>query len=965
MQIAFPKTFVKNFQGKHLVIVKKRIAIIFALVASSSFGQFSTGDKKYPTISEGPLGPILDQLQPRQLGPTNMGGRIMDIAVQASNSNIFYVASASGGLWKTVNGGTSFDCVFDYGGSVSMGAIGLSQSNPNVIYLGTGEQSSRNSVAWGDGVYKSTDAGKTWKHIGLTETRHIAKVIVHPTNPNIVYVAAIGRLWGRSEERGIYKSIDGGKTWSMVFTQGDRAGVIDLDMDPSDPNILYACAWDRLRHAYVFKDGGMDSGMFKSTDGGKTWKPLTKGLPTGDLGRIGINIYPKDPNILVATVEYRVPCAPVRVSTDNDEEEEEKQRDQSKGMDLDGFDMSNLFAMQGGAPAVKQDPKKPDPKKPAPKKEEPKKPDPRFTGIPQDAQMNGGGLFISRNKGESWELVKQINPRPFYFSTPLIDPNNLKTIYVCGMNLHRSDDGGNKWTSVAPNTVHADHHALWVDPKDSNHILTGCDGGLYQSRDRGATWQHCNNLPLGQFYAVSFDGQIPYWVYGGLQDNGSWALPTQHPRGNVGPWDAVNLNGGDGFYAEADHIESEYVYSESQGGAVSRLNRKTGQRRSIRPSLPGARLRFNWSTPIHISPHDNKTIFVGTQFLMMSTNRGDTWKAISPDLTTMSPKKIDTIEIAKRVSINPEATGAENHCTIVTIDESPMVKGRIATGSDDGLVNVTTDGGQTWTDVTANLPGAPKNLWVSRVTWSHWQKDRLYVCLDGHRSNDFKPYLYVSEDAGKTFKSLSNGLPDYDCLYVVREGNENPNLLFLGSEMSLRFSTDSGKTWSRMRGAFPTVAIHDLKIHPKMKDLVIATHGRAIWTLDIASLEGLGMGIPTKNTLLGTSPAIRMPFISGDPLDGEAFFRSRNNQPMARIYYYLAEDVKDESTVSITLKGADGAELNLASGSDLRLKKGLNRYDWNPRMSGMMAPAGIYDVTMKIGTETFRTKLEVLEPKSY
>lgn len=866
----------------------------------------------------------------------------MDIAIQESNSNIMYVASASGGLWKTVNGGISFECIFDYGNSVSMGAIGLSQSNPNVIYIGTGEQSSRNSVAWGDGVYKSEDAGKTWKHIGLTDTRHISKVMVHPKNPNIAYVAAIGRLWGRSPERGVYKTTDGGKTWSMIFTQGERAGVIDLDMDPNDPNTLYACAWDRLRQAYVFQSGGMDSGMFKSTDGGKTWRQLKKGLPKGDVGRMGLNISSKNPNVLIATVEYRVPGTPVKVST-NDEEEEEG-----------SFD--DQFAQQGGTANT---PPKQDAKKPV------QKPDPRFTGIPSDAQMNGGGLFISKDRGESWELVKQLNPRPFYFSNPLIDPNNPNTLYVCGMNLHRSDDGGTTWKSVAPNTIHADHHALWVNPKDSNHIITGCDGGIYQSRDRGATWQHCNQLPIGQFYAVSYDGQIPYSVFGGLQDNGSWGLPTQHPRGNVGPWDAISLTGGDGFYAEADRVESEYIYSESQGGAVSRLNRKTGQRKSIRPSIPGEKLRFNWSTPIFISPHDNKTIYIGTNRLMVSNNRGDSWKAASPDLTTMSPKKINTIEIAKRVSINPEATGAENHCTIITIDESPMVKGQIACGSDDGMVNVTTDGGATWTDVTANIPGVPKNLWVSRVTWSKWQKDRLYVCIDGHRSDNFRPYLFVSEDAGKTFRSLSKGLSDWDSLYVIREGEHNPNLLFLGSEMSLRFSLDSGKTWSRLRGSFPTVAVHDLRVHPVMKDLIVGTHGRAIWTIDVAALEGMTNGIPAKNALLGTSPGIRMPFVSGDPLEGEIFFRSANNQPRARIYYHLAADVPESESMSLSLIAPDRPELNLASGSELKRKKGLNRYDWNPRIDGMIAPAGKYIVKLRIGNEEFRTPLEILEPKSY
>ena len=924
-------------------------AIVFTLLAASSFGQFDTGEKKYPVTSEGPLSGILNQLQPRQLGPTNMGGRIMDIAVQESNTNIFYVASASGGLWKTTNGGTSFDCVFDYGGSVSMGAIGLSKSNPNIIYLGTGEQSSRNSTAWGDGVYKSEDAGKTWHHIGLTDTRHIARVVVHPTNPNIVYVAAIGRLWGRSEERGVYKSIDGGKSWKLIFTQGNRAGVVDLDMDPSDPNTLYACAWDRVRAAYVFQSGGMESGLFKTTDAGKTWRQLKTGLPGGELGRIGVNIYAKDPRILVATVEYRVPGAPVRVSTDED----------------DAL-MDDQYAQQGGAPpatAPKQNPKKADEKSQAPVKPV-EKPDPRMSPAP-GSQMNGGGMFMSRDRGETWEFLRQNNPRPFYFSTPLIDPNDPNRIYIGGLNVQMTPDLGKSWSVLAPNVIHADHHALWIDPKDSNHILTGCDGGVYQSRDKGVTWMHHNTLPIGQFYAVSFDGQYPYWVFGGLQDNGAWAFPTQNSRGYVSPIDAVNLNGGDGFYAEADHVESEWIYSESQGGSVQRTNRKTGQRRGLRPTLAGETLRYNWNTPIHISPHDNKTIYIGASHLMVSNNRGDTFKSISPDLTTMSPRKIHTIDIAKRNSVNPEATGAENHCTIVTIDESPMMKGRIACGSDDGLVNVTSDGGKTWDDVTANIKGLPSALWISRVTWSKWKPDRLYVCADGHRSNDFRPYVFVSEDAGKSFRSLSNGLSDWDSVYVIREGEQNPNLLILGSEMSLRFSIDSGKTWSRIRGNFPTVAIHDVKVHPKMHDLVIATHGRSLWTIDIAALEGMTEGVPTKTALLGSSPGIRMPVITGDPLTGDQFFRSRNNQPMARIYYYLPEDVKDDSTVSLSLTGPGLPELSIAAGSDMKLKKGLNRFEWNPRIDGGVAPAGVYQVKLKVGKETYNGTLEVIESKSY
>ena len=927
----------------------KYSAIILTFLAASSYGQFVSGEKVYPVTSEGPLADFLNQLQPRQLGPSNMSGRIMDIAVQESNSNIFYVASASGGLWKTVNGGLTFECIFDYGGSVSMGSIGLSKSNPNVIYLGTGEQSSRNSAAWGDGVYKSIDAGKTWKHVGLTDTRHIGKVIVHPTNPDIAYVAAVGRLWGRSDERGVYKTTDGGKTWNMMFTQGNRAGVVDLDMDPNDPNTLYASAWDRVRTAYLFQSGGMDSGLFKSTDGGKNWHQLKNGLPGGDLGRIAVSIYPKNPNILLATVEYRVPGAPVRVSNSDDEEE---------GL------IEEQYAQQGGTPppvaaSKPQAARKDEPQKPV------VKPDPRMAQV-SGTQMNGGGMFMSHDKGETWEFVRQHNPRPFYFSNPNFDPNDPKRIYIGGLNLQVTGDTGKTWATLAPNVIHADHHVMWIDPKDSGHLITGCDGGVYQSRDWGKTWYHHNTLPVGQFYAVSFDGQLPYWVYGGLQDNGGWAFPTQHPRGYVNPIDAVNLNGGDGFYAEADRVESEWVYSESQGGAVQRTNRKTGARRGLRPSVAGETLRYNWNTPIHISPHDNKTIYIGSNRLMVSNNRGDSFRALSYDLTTMNPWKTKRrMDIAKIVSVNPEDTGAEAHCTIVTIDESPMVKGRIACGTDDGLVNVTSDNGQTWDDVTSRLPGLPKGLWVSRVTWSKYQKDRLYVCVDGHRTNNFKPYLFVSEDAGKTFRSLANGLPDWDSLYVIREGEQNPNLLILGSEMSLRFSVDLGKTWSRIRGSFPTVAVHDVRVHPKMHDLVIATHGRALWTIDISALEGMTEGMPKKNALLGSSPGIRMPVITGDALSGDQFYKSRNTQPMARIYYYLTEDVKEESTVSLSVQGPGMAELNVAGGADMKLKKGLNRYDWNPRIDGSVAAAGVYHVKLKIGNETLTGTVEVLETKSF
>jgi photosystem II stability/assembly factor-like uncharacterized protein len=906
--------------------------------------QFDDGTKKVqPKIaSEGSLAPLLDFLNPRQLGPTNMGGRIMDFAVVESNPNIFYVASASGGLWKTVNAGNTFDCVWDNGSSVSLGAVGICQANPDVIYLGTGEQSSRNSVAWGDGVYKSTDGGKTWAHIGLEKTMHISKVIVHPTNPNIAYVGALGRLWGRNPERGVYKTIDGGKTWNLVYHDGDRAGIIDLDMDPKNPNVLYACAWDRIRKAYVFASGGQESMMLKSNDAGKTWKRMTHGLPAGQIGRTGISVYHKNPNVLVATVEYRLPG----------QTSENPRNPVKPPVAAPITPASTTTTTPTSSTSIKVVPQKEAPKKEAPKTFDPLAP-------VEGSQFNRGGLFMSRDGGESWKLLRQISPRSFYFSNPLIDPNDDKKIYVCGMNLHLTKDYGVNWSVVRADALHADHHALWIDPKNSNHILDGNDGGTYQSRDGGANWEHLNKMPIGQFYAASFDGQIPYKVYGGLQDNGSWSLPTQHPRGAVGPWDAVSLNGGDGFYSEADTVESEWIYSESQGGAVARLNQKTGQRRGITPSLAGEKLRFNWNTPILISPHDNKTIYIGSNRLMVSPNRGEpgSWKAASPDLTTNNGFKQATALLSSRISLFGESTGAENHCTIVTISESPVVKGQLATGSDDGLVHVSTNGGENWTNVTPNIPGLPEGLWCSRVTFSKWQANRIYVTFDGHRSNDFKPYIFVSEDLGKTWKSLANGLADYDSLYVVREGEQNPNLLYLGSEMSLRFSNDLGKSWSRIRGKFPTVAVHDIRVHSKMKDIVVATHGRSIWTIDVAALEGMGTEVPTKAAYLGSSPGVQMGFVSGNPLEGDSFFSVPNTQPSARIYYFLPEGVK---ALSVTLKTADGKSVIIDRATK---NAGFNIAVWNPRIDGLVAPAGKYEVVINVDGVNMKGQLEVLASK--
>ena len=923
------------------------------------------------------MGPMLDALLLREMGPTNMAGRIMDLAVYEKDPRIFYVATASGGLYKTTNGGTSFEPLFQQEGSISLGAVAISPSNPDIVYVGTGEQSSRNSVAWGDGVYRSTDGGKTFTKLGLTETRHIGRIVVDPRNPDVAYVAALGRLWGRSEERGVYKTTDGGKTWAHVLAIDEKSGAVDLDMDPSNPDTLYCSMWDRLRKPYVFASGGPTSGLFKSTDGGRTWRKLFKGLPDGDIGRIGVSIYRKNPKVLVATVEYALPDAPKKV-LDEGMDDEERGGFEGSGMKMlarrqEKSEGQKTLPPQNTGKSKPSD--EPAPKNPAAttgqkgKKLPPQ--DPRLT-VPAGSQFNGGGLFISRDGGESWTLVRQLNPRPFYFSTPLIDPNDEKRIYMGGLNVLMTTDGGKNWGRVAAVT-HADTHAIWVDPKDSNTIITGCDGGVNISRDKALTWDVIQSIPIGQFYSVDFDTQRPYWVYGGLQDNGTWGIPTQSPNGGVGFWDAQSLFGGDGFYTRTDKKNPAIVYAESQGGNAGRIDRSTGERKSLRPAMNKAKglrkmpdgklegLRCNWNTPIELGRWEDGVVYIGAHRLLRSKDRGDTWEAISPDLTGNSPRKESTAEIAARISINPEATGAENHCTIVTIAESPVTKGTIATGSDDGRVNVTTDDGKSWTDVTDNIPNLPLGIWCTRVILSKWHPNRMYATFDNHRYDDFKPYLYRSEDLGKTWTKMDGGLPDYDCLYVIREDERNPKALYLGSEMSLRVSNDEGATWTRLRSGFPTVAVHDLQVNDRDSDLIIGTHGRAIWTLDIGPISNMAPNDDGKSdALFPPKGIVRMPFTTGGAWEGNRYFVARNTQPGTIAYYRLTAEPKGD--VSVKLLGADGKTLSTAEGTK---SVGMNAVRLSGRGGGRALAAGKYTVEVSYDGKTLTQPVEVFDPVGY
>ncbi|HTQ11596.1 MAG TPA: hypothetical protein VMI31_16160 [Fimbriimonadaceae bacterium] len=903
----------------------KRLILFGALILPVLlYAQAQKTPAASPDPQAGPWQPFLANLHARSVGPTNMGGRCVDLAVYDKEPRIYYVASASGGLWKTTNAGVTFAPVFDRENSVSIGACAVSQKNPDIVWVGTGEATSRNSVAWGDGVYKSSDGGKTWANMGLKETMHISRVLIDPNDDNTVYVGALGRTWGYNKERGVYKTTDGGKTWKQVLYVDDKTGVADMVIDRKNPNDLVVAMWQHIRMPYDFDSGGPGSGLYRTTDAGKTWHKVTKGLPgawpkldtltdtqiirlanyfdiphdanakaadllpkvkaavgssTLPLGRIGLADYYKDPKTILATVEY-IPLGK-----------------QTNGLRV---------------------------------------------------EMNGGGTFMSHDGGESWEQTSTANPRPFYFSRPEIDPNDANRQYLGGDSLLICEDG--KTFRNARAHVHPDIHAMWIQPDDSYHMLLLCDGGLYETRDRGATWLHYENMAIGQFYAATFDDRKPYWVYGGLQDNGSWGQPTQNQRGSTSWFDAVGVGGGDGFHVASDPEDWRWLYSESQGGAIGRHDLKTGLQRYVRPRGEG--LRFNWSTPFIISPHNSSTLYIGGNKLFKTVDRGDHWEAISPDLSTNDPAK----EHPGRSSITPEDTGAETYCTIITISESPRKQGLIYVGTDDGLVQMTQDDGAHWTNLTPNIPDLPAGTWCSRVLASKWDDGRVYATFDGHRDNDFKPYVYVSGDYGKTWSKLSAGLPDYDCVYVVCEGEQNPNLLFLGSEMSLRVSLDLGKTWSRFRsGDFPTVAVHDLVVNPREEDLVIATHGRSIYTLDIAGLEAMTdenrgepafMSKPQNIYLLGMR--------NDDAWDGDGVFSIPNTQPGTEIQYYLQKDQPGDVTVHIG--NADDSRSEDLTGSG---KAGLNTVRWTGRLLGRLASPGDYRVTITVGGKPYTNFVHV------
>jgi photosystem II stability/assembly factor-like uncharacterized protein len=798
---------------------------------------------------------ILKNLQFRSIGPANMGGRIDDFAVVENNPSIFYVGAATGGVWKTTNNGTTFDPIFDDAGSASVGDIAIAPSDPNIVWVGTGEPNNRQSSSWGDGVYRSLDGGKTWRNMGLTDTKHIGRIVIDPHDTNIVYVAAVGHLWGPNKDRGVFKTIDAGKTWTQSLFINQDTGVTDIAMDPQSPMTLYAAAYQRRRTPWGMNGGGPHSGIYKTIDGGATWSKLTKDLPEGITGRIGLDIYRGNPNIVYALIENAK-----------------------------------------------------------------------------------GGIFRSEDRGSTWKKMSDSNSRPMYYSQVRIDPNNDQRIWMCAAPMFTSDDGGKTFTTNLVTRIHGDYHALWIDPANSNHMLAGSDGGIHISWDRGRSWDYVNTIPLGQFYEISLGNQEPYMVYGGLQDNGSWAGPsgTLNQEGITND-DWFRTGGGDGFYSVVDPSDQDIVYVESQNGNVSRLELKTTERRNIRPEPPAGEkpYRFDWNSPIAISPHNNRTIYYGGNRVFRSTDRGDTWTTRSEDLSNNQDRdKLAIMGALPDKDMLSRHDGQETFGQVVTLAESPLKEGLLYAGTDDGNLQVSRDSGKTWKNITSKVPGVPKNTYISRVVPSRFAEGTVYLTLDGHRSDDYGTYVFVSSDFGESWKPIKSDLPAGVTCRVIREHPRNQSLLFVGTEFGVFVSFDRGGRWSRLKGNFPIVRVDDIQIHPRDNDLVIGTHGRSVWVLDdITPLEKMSQGVLASDfQLFEIQPATRFRLYNRKGNVGHKWFAAPNPPAGAVINYYLKAKASGPVKVSVTdSTGKVVREITAPNAA------GLNRVVWDLRYG---APGG-------------------------
>ncbi len=827
----------------------------------------------------------------RPLGPATMGGRISDFAVVEKKPATFFVATGTGGLFKTTNLGTTWSAVFENEAVASIGAVAVWQKNPAIVWAGTGEANSRNSSSWGKGVYRSVDGGANWKCVGLEGTAAIGRIVTDPADSNVAYVAALGRLWGNSPERGVFRTRDGGMSWEHVLKVDAKTGAVDLALDPSNPRVLYAALYARRRTAWSFTGGGESGGIWKSTDGGDHWVKLTAGLPRRT-GRIGLCVYRKNPAVVYAVVE----------------------------------------SDEGGRLAEFED------------------------------ASRAGGVFRSDDAGVSWQRISPFAPRAFYFSQIRVQPDDSTRVYLLGTDLYVSDDGGVTFRAGGATNLHPDCHAMWIDPNDGAHVLMGTDGGVFQSFDRVATWQFVDNLALGEFYNLAADLREPFYrVYGGLQDNQSWGGPIRtgleadafgdESGGGIANEHWYDLGGGDGFHVAVDPVSPDTVYFESQGGALVRLDLRSGRMRWCRPSNGEGEpvFRFNWNTPFLLSPHDPSVLWMGGQYVFRLWDRGEKWERVSPDLTTQDPKKLAT-----------GGSGAERHCTIVSLTESPKQPGLVWAGTDDGRVWVTPDGGATWTEATTNFHGVPPGLYVSRIEASHADAQTAYVAFDGHRSDIVAPYLFVTHDLGHTWKSIVGDLPQDVVVNVVREDVENRDLLFAGTEFGLHVSFDGGAHWLRWHDGLPTVAIDDILIHPRERDVIVATHGRSLYALDGIQLLEQWSPAALSDTVRFASPrpawACYARTLGGKW--GQRNFLAHNPPAGAWLDYFLPREL--DGSVSIAIADSAGHAVRTLAGPGAA---GFHRVVWDlvagdPRTrigrrewlgQAQFVPPGRYKVTLTAG----------------
>jgi len=817
----------------------------------------------------------LNSTPARNIGPGGMSGRTTTIDVVHDDPKIIYIGTASGGIWRSKSGGVSWEPIFNDQITASIGSIAIQQSNPDVIWAGTGEGNPRNSLNGGFGIYKSLDGGDSWKSMGLKYTRHIHRIIIHPNNPNVLYVAAIGSPWGEHKERGVYKTTNGGETWVKILSGNLNTGAADLVMDPNNPNKLVAALWEHKREPWFFKSGGSNSGLFVTIDGGKNWIKKTDkdGLPKGDLGRIGLAFATNKSEILYALIESKK-----------------------------------------------------------------------------------NGLYKSIDGGKKWKLINSkpgIGNRPFYYSDLFVDPKNENRVYSVFTYVNVSEDGGKSFSELMPaygvdNGVHPDHHAWWIHPENGNFIIDGNDGGMNISRDGGKSWRFIGNIPVAQFYHISIDDEYPYNVYGGMQDNGSWRGPayvwkTQGIRNSY--WQEIAF--GDGFDVVPDKDNSQFGFAMSQQGNVSRYDWKTGNNYTVRPTHPDPeiKLRFNWNAAIGQDPFNNSTVYFGSQFVHKSSDKGLTWSLISPDLTTNNPEKQKQSESG---GLTLDATGAENHCTLIVIEPSPLEKNMLWVASDDGRVHITKDGGGNWEDVTKGLKGLPKGSWIPQIKASNKNKGEALLIANDYRRFNYEAYAYRTKNYGKTWERIVNSNDVSSYTLSIIEDIVNPKLLFLGTDDGLYFSLNSGENWQKFDSkTFPTVSTKDLAIHPREHDLIIGTFGRAAWILDdIKPLRVMADSLSLTNKLfkLFEPPTAYMASIqqpTGSRFGGDALFNGENKGFGAQIKYFFNPDfseIKDLKKDTLLLKVYDKERLIRTLKIKFPDKKGFHKIRWNMDEKGPKYP---------------------------